>query len=284
MIAAPPPSARRRHEVELAADPGDLSHPRLSAVTCPVRSISSAELIARSGPGAPRTPDRGRSEGSMLTSGFSWRSRRAGACPWPRRCPSAAVNALARARDDATLDQGDRGVDQQRVQREVRWPPSASRTACGIAPTPTCTMAPSGTSRRRDGRCALDLADRRRRIRESGSSTSTQQSIWPRCSTRCRACAASRVDLRDHQRGAPRRRERDADRDAEAQIAAGVGRRAVHQDAVRRPRAARHELRHQIEVPDRHELDASARPRSSSRGDMCHVAKRSAACSGRANG
>ena len=33
-------------EIELAADPGDLTRPRLSAVTCPVRSISSAELIA----------------------------------------------------------------------------------------------------------------------------------------------------------------------------------------------------------------------------------------------
>ena len=67
-----------------------------------------------------------------------------------------------------------------------------------------------------------------------------------------------RVDLRDHEGGPARRRERDADRDAEAQIAARIRRRAVNQDAVRRPGAAGRELRDEIEVADRDELDAPA--------------------------
>ena len=105
---------------------------------------------------------------------------------------------------------------------------------------------------------ALDLADRRRRIHAQ-----RLVDVHPHVdlglvegpvAARARHL---RIDLRDHERHPARGIEDDARRHAEAQITAGIGRRRVHDHAIRRPRAARRERRDQIEVADRDELDAS---------------------------
>ena len=69
-----------------------------------------------------------------------------------------------------------------------------------------------------------------------------------------------RVHLGDHERGSARGRQRHADGDAEAQIAAPVGRRAVHQHAVRRPGAARGEVLDEVEIAHRDEFDPPSAP------------------------
>src|SRR5207249_12163294 len=66
-----------------------------------------------------------------------------------------------------------------------------------------------------------------------------------------------RIHLGDDQGGPPRGGERDTHGYSEAQVAVGVRRGRVHEHAVGRPPAARHELGDEIEVADGYELHAT---------------------------
>ena len=127
MMATPP---REREapsdEVELAADPRHLSRPQALRGHLPgqvdlERGVDRDEAIEL----RHDRRDRERSaDVSMFTSGFSWRNVEEPARPHRLGDVHApAVDPLRRVGDDAALDQRDRRVDQQRVEREVTMVP-----------------------------------------------------------------------------------------------------------------------------------------------------------------
>ena len=175
----------------------------------------------------------------------------------------AAMEPLQPAGHHAALDQRDRRVDQQRVERQVpvaaqcfehclrdRAHPHLHRRAVGYEAGDVAADR------------ALDLADRRRRVGRQRlvdlDPAVDLAAVEEGVAERARHLW---IHLRDHQRRAARRRQRDAHRDPEAQVAARVGGGAVDEHAVGRPHAAGDELGHQVEVARGHELDAPAPPR-----------------------
>ena len=173
------------------------------------------------------------------------------------------MKTLEGIRDRSSLDQGHRGVDEQRVEREVLVVGERFEDRLGDRAHADLDGGAVGHEARdvaTDG--PLDLADGRGRIgRERRVHLDPRVHLAPVQERVAEGPRHGRVDLGDHERGAARGGERDADGDAEAQVAARVGRCRVNEHAVGRPRAACDELARDVEVTDRDELDTPAPPR-----------------------
>jgi hypothetical protein len=97
---------------------------------------------------------------------------------------ASAMEALGRAGDDAALDERHRRVHQERVHRQIAMAPQRLEHRLGDrADAHLHRRLRRARARRRGADRALDLADRRRRIRREGLVDFTQQSIWLRCRT-----------------------------------------------------------------------------------------------------
>jgi hypothetical protein len=176
---------------------------------------------------------------------------------------AASVQALASPGDDAARDERHAGIDEQRVQCQVAmaaqrfqhrlWDAADAHLHGGAVGDERGDVA---TDR------ALHLTHDRRRILDQRlvhlDPGVHLAGVQPAVATRARHGV---VHLRDDERRRAGGRQRHAHRDAEAQVAVTVGRRCVHEHAVRRPATTGRELGDEVEVAERDEFDAAAAAR-----------------------